>query len=199
MMNIIFDLGGVIFSWNPAQIIQKVFTLPDEQNFIRSEIFGHADWLDLDRGTLDRAEAIQRAIGRTGFPPQRIEALFGQIPYALVPIPETLELVQEVKQAGHKVFVLSNMHQVSFDRLEREYPIWDLFDGKVISCHINLIKPEPEIYHFILHEYHLRPEETIFIDDTEVNLEAAGRLGITPIKFSTPEQCREALRQLNCL
>jgi putative hydrolase of the HAD superfamily len=198
-MNIIFDLGGVIFSWNPAQIIQKVFTLPDEQDIIKSKLFDHTDWHDLDRGTLDRTEAIQRAIGRTGFPPQRIEALFEQIPYALVPIPETLQLVQQVKQAGHKLFVLSNMHLASFHRLEREYPIWDLFDGKVISCHIKLIKPEPEIYQFILKEYGLRPEETIFIDDTEVNLHAAAQLGITTIKFSTAEQCREALRQLKCL
>jgi putative hydrolase of the HAD superfamily len=198
-MNLIFDLGGVVFSWNPAQIIEKVFTLPDEQSLIKAKIFDHADWLDLDRGTLDRSQAIRQAVRRTEFPLERIEALFAQIPYALVPIPQTLELVQEVKRAGHKLFVLSNMHAASFSRLENEYPIWHLFDGRVISCDIKLIKPEPEIFNFILNEYQLRPEETIFIDDTEENVRAANQIGITTIKFLNADQCRAELQRLNCL
>ena len=198
-MNIIFDLGGVVFSWNPAQIIQKVFILPDEQRVIRTKIFEHPDWLDLDRGTLDRTQAIQRAIERTGFPPNRIEALFQQIPHALVPIPETLEIVRQVKQAGHKCFVLSNMHVTSIEHLENEYPIWELFDGRVISCYIHLLKPEPAIYQFILNKYNLRPEETIFIDDMEVNVQAAAQLGLATIRFLSPAQFREALQHLGCL
>src|SRR5262245_17199225 len=198
-MNIIFDLGGVIFSWNPAQIIQKVFTLPDEQRVIRTKIFEHPDWLDLDRGTLDRAQAIQQAITRTGFPPNRIEDLFQQIPYALVPILETLEIVQQIKQAGHKCFVLSNMHVASIEHLENEYPIWDLFDGRVISCYIHLLKPEPGIYQFILDKYNLLPEQTVFIDDIEVNTQAAAQLGLTTIQFLSPAQCWEALQHLGCL
>lgn len=198
-MNIIFDLGGVVFSWNPAQIIEKVFILPDEQNLIKTKIFEHADWHDLDRGTLERSLAIQRAASRTEFPLERIAALFDQIPQALVPLPASLELVQEVKAAGHKLFVLSNMHAASFSRLENEYPIWHLFDGRVISCDIKLIKPEPEIFNFILKEYGLRHEETIFIDDTEENLRSASQLGITTIKFLNAAQCRAALQRLNCL
>lgn len=51
----------------------------------------------------------------------------------------------------------------------------------------------------LLQEYALTAEETIFIDDMAVNLEAAARFGIRTIRFENPEQCAERLRELNLL
>jgi putative hydrolase of the HAD superfamily len=91
------------------------------------------------------------------------------------------------------------MHQASIEHLESVYKFWDLFTGKVISCRIHLIKPEAAIYRHLLQEYALTAEETIFIDDMAVNLEAANQFGIRTIKFESPEQCEDRLRELNLL
>ena len=68
------------------------------------------------------------------------------------------------------------------------------FDGVVVSSDVKMIKPNPEIYQYILKTYHLNPEESLFVDDMKENIEAAKALGIHGIVFETYEQ---AVRDLN--
>lgn len=53
----------------------------------------------------------------------------------------------------------------------RKMPVYRCFDGEVISCEEQVVKPEPEIYRRLLDRYSLDPAETLFIDDRPVNLE----------------------------
>jgi hypothetical protein len=55
VQNAIFDLGGVVFEWNPDAIIRAVFDDPEVQTLIKHQVFGQPDWSDTDRGTLTRA------------------------------------------------------------------------------------------------------------------------------------------------
>jgi len=198
VVNIIFDLGGVVVAWEPDAIIAGVFVEPEVRTRVRSEVIGHADWLEYDRGLLSRHDAIARAALRTGLPVARIDTLFRQVPLSLVAIPGTIELLHRLKERGHRLFVLSNMHLASIEHLETVYTFWKLFDGIVVSCRIQMIKPEPGIYAHILQKYDLDAKETVFIDDTPVNLEAAAKFGIRTIRFENPEQCGMRLRELNC-
>jgi putative hydrolase of the HAD superfamily len=59
-MNIVFDLGGVVFRWQPETIIRHFFHDSKEQDRVRSEIFSHVDWIELDRGTIETEQAITR-------------------------------------------------------------------------------------------------------------------------------------------
>ena len=105
-MNLVFDLGGVVFTWNPAQIIQKIFPDNDARQRVQEESFQHNDWITLDRGTLDRETAIQRAVSRTGLEREDIATLMRQLPHLLAPIPETIALIQRIKQTtAHHLFV----------------------------------------------------------------------------------------------
>ena len=198
-MNIVFDLGGVVLTWKPDEIIATVFDDPETQAVVLAGVFGHADWLELDRGTLDRDQAILRAAARTGLPESRIFELMMQVPKGLRPVPETVDLVYRLKENGHRLFCLSNMHVASMARLERVYDFWDVFEGLVISCRLHLVKPEPEIYAYLLRQYDLTAEETVFIDDTQVNVDAAARLGIRPIRFENADRCAGCLRAMGCL
>ncbi|NVN90985.1 MAG: HAD family phosphatase [Desulfuromonadales bacterium] len=198
-MNIIFDLGGVVVTWDPNAVIARVFEESEVRGRVRSEVIGHADWLEYDRGTLPRQDAIARAALRTGLPEPAIDELFQQVPHSLVPIPGTLDLLQRLKQRGHRLYLLSNIHQASIEHLESSYGFWDLFEGMVISCRIHLVKPEAAIYVHLLQKYALDCAETVFIDDTEINLKAAGRFGIRTIRFENPQQCELRLRELGCI
>ena len=66
--NIIFDLGGVVLEWNPEAIVAEVFDGPNDRIVALSQIIGHSDWLELDRGTLELERAIRNATERTGRP-----------------------------------------------------------------------------------------------------------------------------------
>jgi putative hydrolase of the HAD superfamily len=193
-MNIVFDLGGVVFTWDPDWIINGIFDDEASRQMVKEKIFHHPDWAELDRGVLAREEAIERAVSRTGFPKPKISALMQRIPQALVPIPETLDIIRRLKQnPAHKLFVLSNMHVASIAHIEETYPIWDLFDGMVISCRIKMAKPESRIYQYLLETCGLNATDTLFIDDTQKNLEPASHLGIRTLLFETPEQCEDEL------
>lgn len=198
-MNIIFDLGGVVVTWKPEAIIAKVFANPVVQARVLTEIVGHADWLALDRGTLPYQDAIVRAAERTGLSVHEVAGFMRQVPPSLVAIPGTVELMYQLKARGHKLFCLSNMHIASIEHLERVYTFWEVFEGKVISCRIHLIKPEPAMYAYLLKKYRLDERETIFIDDGEVNLQAAKKFGIHTIRFESPLQCEGQLKVLGCI
>ncbi len=198
-MNIIFDLGGVVFTWEPEKIIARVFADPDVRALVRSEIFNHTDWDQLDRGTLLYPEATLRAAARTGLPGSAIAQLFKQVPLSLVGLPDTVALLRRLKAKGHRLFYLSNMHGAAIDYLERAYAFWDVFEGGVISCRVHLIKPEPEIYRYLIKQYGLKKKQTIFIDDLAANLEPAERIGIQTIKFENPIQCEHQLEILGCV
>ena len=186
-------------TWEPEAIIAKVFADPAVQAKVRADLFGHADWLALDRGTLDRQEAIVRAAERTGLSVLDLTDLMQQVPPALVAIPGTVELLYRLKAQGHKLYCLSNMHIASIEHLERTYAFWDVFEGAVISCRLHVIKPEPAIYAYLLETYGLDGADTVFIDDTEINLGAAAQLGIQTIKFESPTQCEGRLKALGCI
>lgn len=192
-MNIVFDLGGVVFRWQPEDIIRHFFDDLDQQNIVRSEIFSHSDWLELDRGTIEPDQAIIRGAARTGLPRHKIEELLNAVPQFLTPIEETIELIRTVHGLNNKLFVLSNMHRVSASYLEKKHKIWDLFDGVVFSSRIQMIKPEIEIYEHLLSKYGLVATETVFIDDVSENLTAASTLGIRTILFEDANSCKQDL------
>ena len=64
-----------------------------------------------------------------------------------------------------------------------------------MSCYYHLLKPEKEIYEEILNKYSLKPEETVFIDDMKVNIDAAEKLGIKGIHLPDYTKLKEKLEE----
>ena len=114
-MNIVFDLGGVIFNWQPDKLIRSVFDDPKTQQLVRVEIFEHPDWVELDRGTLDVEQAIERGASRTKLPRAEISKLMSEVPRSLTPIHESIDLLRSIRGTDNKFFILSNM-QFPFNR-----------------------------------------------------------------------------------
>ena len=195
-MNLVFDLGGVVVRWDPDAIVARVFSDPAIRARVKADVFGHADWLELDRGTLGRDEAIARAARRSGVAASEIRRLLHAVPPSLVVFPETIELLRRLKRKAYPLYCLSNMHFASIEYLEQTHTFWDLFNGRVISCRLQLCKPEAEIYQHLLRTYGLKAEETLFIDDVQKNLDAAEKLGIRTLRFENAAQCERELRTL---
>jgi len=199
VLNIVFDLGGVVVKWEPEVIIAKAFADPVVQAKVRTQIIGHADWLALDRGTLPWQDAIVRAAQRTGLSEADVAEFLQRVPPELVAIPGTVDLLYRLKAQGHTLYCLSNMHVAFIDHLEKSYTFWEVFAGAVISCRLHLCKPEPAIYTHFLETYGLDGADTVFIDDTDVNLSAAAQFGMRTVKFESPAQCESQLQALGCI
>lgn len=198
-MNLVFDLGGVVVRWDPDAIIAGVFKDEDKRARVREGVFAHPDWLELDRGTLGRDDAITRAAQRTGVPVPDIRRLLHAVPPSLVVFPDTVELLHRLKRKEYPLYCLSNMHFASIEYLEKTHTFWEVFRGRVISCRLNLCKPEPAIYEHLLRTFGLEAKDTIFIDDVQKNLDAAAQLGIRTLRFENAAQCERELRALGVL
>ena len=196
LVSIVFDLAGVVVEYDQAALIADVFPDPATHAAVRAEIIGHADWLALDRGTISQEEAIDRAAHRTALSAVDIARFLQQMSAAWVTIPGTIDLLHRLHAKGQALFCLSNMHAASITYLEKTYAFWEVFSGVVISSRTQLIKPEPEIYTHLLDKYGLNAPETIFIDDTRANLEAAAQMNIKTIHFENPLHCERQLHAL---
>jgi len=198
-MNVVFDLGGVVVAWNPDDIVARAFPDPDHRALVKREIFGHPDWLALDRGSASVDDVIVRAARRTGLPELVVRSFIESVPSSLIADREVVDLIRRVKSAGSSLYCLSNMPTSSMEHLERTYEFWHLFTGMVVSSRVGVCKPEPEIYAHLLETHDLRASDTVFIDDTVANLDAAERFGIRTIHFTGVQQCEGELRRLGCL
>jgi len=112
-------------------------------------------------------------------------------------LPGTIDLVKKIKALGIKTAVLSNVSKFGADVI-REKNGYDDFDKVVLSYEVGLRKPEPEIYVLAAKKLNVQPEECIFIDDYEGNLEPAEKLGMKTVLFKTPKQAiKEVLAIIN--
>jgi putative hydrolase of the HAD superfamily len=198
-LNLVFDLGGVVVRWDPDAIIAGVFSDPATRAKVKAGVFDHADWLELDRGTLGRDDAIARAAKRTGISAGEMKRLLHAVPASLVVFPETVELLYRLKRKDYPLYCLSNMHFASIEYLEKTHTFWDVFDGRVISCRLQLCKPESGIYEHLLQTYGLNAQDTLFIDDVQKNLDAAAKLGVRTLRFENAAQCERELRALGLM
>ena len=97
---------------------------------------------------------------------------------------------QQLKRAGLKTAILSNMGDAVMESIEREFAWIHGFDVLVWSYQLGIAKPDPEIYRHVMAKLGTKPEETLFLDDKRINIEAALALGMKAIEFSTVEQLR---------
>jgi putative hydrolase of the HAD superfamily len=194
--NVIFDLGGVVFDWNPDAILESFYDDIDVRAAIKRELFQHPDWLLMDRGVYSEADVIARLVERTGRRSLELRGLFGAVRSSLQPKRETVALIERLAQRQVPLYCLSNMPASTFSHLKDSHAFWPLFRGIVISGEIQMMKPEPEIFQYLLRRYELAAGNTVFIDDLQTNVQAAKALGIHAVWFRDARQCEIELESL---
>ena len=107
--------------------------------------------------------------------------------------PAMLAWQQQVKQRGLRTAILSNMGDNVHERMVRVFGWLDRFDVLVWSYRLGVAKPDEAIYRHVLRELDVRPQETLFLDDKQPNIEAAQRLGMKAHLFTTAQRLREDL------
>lgn len=192
--NVVFDLGNVLLSYDPRGYLEKKYDDEELINKLYNSVFRSEEWIELDRGSISQQEAVEILTERYGFGSE-VSDIFSDWEEILQPIKGSIDILEELKDRGYSLYVLSNFHLEAF-KLVVNYDFFNNFDELVISAEINTVKPEPEIYRYLLANYSLSPEETVFIDDMKVNLLGAENFGIKTIQFKSPVQLRGDLRKL---
>ncbi len=109
---------------------------------------------------------------------------------ALEPNPEMIALMRRVKERGARMALLTNNVREWEPLWRSMLPVDEIFEFVVDSAYVGMRKPEPEIYRLTLARLGagIAPWECLFVDDIEVNVEAARSLGLKAVHFRTNEQ-----------
>jgi putative hydrolase of the HAD superfamily len=194
--NVIFDFGGVLVRWRPQEIIDDFYSDEALRAALKREVFQHPDWLDMDRGALSEENAATRFAARLSRPPEEMRTLLHRVKESLTPIEESFAITEALHRRSVPLYGLSNMPAFTFSYLRARYPHWRVFRGIVISGEVKLMKPERAIFDHISTLYNLDPGETVFIDDSLPNVEAARSLGFQAIHYTDANRCAMALEGL---
>jgi putative hydrolase of the HAD superfamily len=194
--NVIFDVGGVLLDWNPGRILEGYYAEPAERAVMKEAIFLHADWLELDRGALSEPALLERIGGRAGRPVPELANLFEVIRESLQPKTDTVALLTALAARGVPLYCLSNMPPETYAHLRERFAFWAEFAGIVISGEVRMVKPQPEIFEYLLNRHGLAAADTVFVDDLPANIDAARALGLHTVLFRNAQQCEAALQAL---
>ena len=107
-----------------------------------------------------------------------------------------LALAAQLREAGVKTGILSNMLADMLKKLRAEVDWLPLFDVHVYSCDLGLVKPDEAIYDRLIQELGIDPSRTLFVDDIAANVEAARRAGLQAVVFESELQLRAYLAEL---
>jgi putative hydrolase of the HAD superfamily len=107
--------------------------------------------------------------------------------------PAMLAWAEQLKQRGLLIAILSNMGDNVLANIQREFLWIHSFDAHIWSFQHLMAKPDPAIYRLILEKLHVNPEDTLFLDDKLLNVEAAQALGMNALQFSTIDRLRADL------
>jgi putative hydrolase of the HAD superfamily len=194
--NVIFDFGAVLFEWKPTKIVQTYTDSIFEQEMLFNEVLHHPDWLALDRGTMLMAEVIPKFAARTGFPEARMEDFFEHIQNSLEKISLTESLFYKMLDQGYSLYYLTNMSSAFFETLIERHPFIAFFKGGLVSGNELVIKPEVEIFELLQERFNLNASESLFIDDSQENINTARSLGFKAIHFNETNECYKEIKSI---
>ena len=196
-MNIVFDFGAVLFDWQPVQLVVQHFpergATPGQARKLAHALFDHADWRGFDHGTVTLDQVVSRSALRLELPEARLHDALAPIGERLAPIACNIELLAGLRErqgsrGGLKLYFLSNMPEPFARALERRHAFLQWFDGGIFSSDVKLGKPDQAIFRLLASRYGLAGADTLFIDDSLANVQAADALGWQTIHCEVPQQ-----------
>lgn len=194
--NIIFDIGNVLtdFRWEDF-LRDKGFDEEMIKRLAEACVYSEV-WKEYDRGIWTDEEILDGFAENDSEIAQEIHQAFGDFKDLVTPRAYAIPWVKELKEKGYKVWYLSNFSNKATTECAECLGFIPYTDGGILSFRDKVIKPDAAIYELLLNRFGLVAEESVFIDDTLVNVEAAEALGIHGIHFISKEQTERALSEL---
>jgi len=191
---VVFDFGGVLIDWDPRYLYRSLFAGREaDMEYFLTEVCSQ-DWNEQqDRGR-SFAEGIAELTTRHPDWAEMIAAYDKRWPEMLAgSIDGTVAVLRDVNASGCPLFGLTNWSAEKFPVARDRFAFLDWFDGIVVSGEVGLKKPDPSIFEHLCQRFDLTPAETIFIDDSQINVDVATSLGFQALHFLSADTLRAGL------
>lgn len=191
--HIVFDIGRVLIHYDPEIPFRRL--IPDAQRrhwFLENVCTG--DWnLEQDRGrSIADAEAL--LIGEFPAEEENIRAFYRHwnemVSHAY---DDSVAIMAALIEDGRDVTMLTNFSAETYPRAQKMFPFLALPRGVSVSGELGLIKPDREIYDHHVSAFGLEPSATLFIDDSQKNVDGAIAAGWHAVQFTGAEKLKADL------
>jgi 2-haloacid dehalogenase len=196
---VVFDFGGVLVDWDPFPAIAAGVGPEEAERFLAE--FDFMSWnheQDAGRAWHDALAELERT--HPHFLPhgRAYGDNFGlSLPGA---VPGTPQVLQELHAAGVPLLGLTNWpHEFFYGYAPEKFEFFHLFPDIVVSGTEKLAKPDPAIYHLAIERIGLPAERLVFIDDRQINVDAAIAVGMHGLLFTDADTLRADLVTLGLL
>ena len=193
---IVFDIGNVLtdFAWDKF-LKDKGYDEAMRKRLAKATVLSD-DWVEYDKGNLSNDEIVQRFVENDPELEKEIRSAFENIDGIILKREKTIPWIKALQAAGYRVLYLSNFSRQALEGCPDAMDFLEETDGGILSYREHVVKPDPEIYHILENRYELKPERTVFIDDTAVNIEAAKSLGWKGIVYRDYDQAASELNAM---
>lgn len=194
--NIVFDIGNVLTDFRWADFIRDQGYDDAMVERIAQASVKSPEWNELDRGVWTDEEIINAFVKKDPEIEADLRKVYSDVTEMVTPRSYTIPWIQELKAKGYKVYYLSNFSRIAHVQCTEALAFLPYTDGGILSYQDKIIKPDPQIYQLLVERYGLVPEECVFIDDLQTNVDTAKACGYEGIVFVTKEQVEEEFYKL---
>ncbi len=195
---IIFDLGGVLFTNGTKKFVDYLSKTYGYELEELKQLLDEGVGTEYREGKISRDEFWKTVLGELDAIDIDVDRLEDQWISNYEPIEGTKELILELKKK-YKVYYLSDNVRDRVEKIHNKHDFLNWFDDGIFSHEVGIRKPHPDIYQQILQKAGVEPDEAVFIDDKEVNLIPAKKLGMETILFTDPAILKQDLQKLGIL
>jgi 2-haloacid dehalogenase len=193
---VIWDLGNVLIDWQPHAAVAAGLGDDEATRFLAADDFDFVSFnhaLDAG-GTWEQSAAELRRTHPHWA--EHAAAYYAHFEHSLVgEVPGTVDIVRELSAAGVPMFGLTNWPDEFWPHAPRKFEFLGLLDDIVVSGTEGFAKPDPAIFEIAVARAGLPVEQLVFVDDKELNVDAAVALGMDGIVFRGAEALRASLRE----
>ena len=192
---IIFDIGNVLMSFDYWPFVKELLKDDKIIDKVNNAMWYSGLWNEMDRG-VETDVILNKMLATEPEVADEIKLTFDNVGQCMHKRNYTIPWMKELKSKGFRVLYLSNYAEHTMEANPEVLDFLPYMDGGVFSCYERLIKPDPEIFRLIEERYSLVPEECIFLDDSEPNVNAARALGFNAIHFVDYESADRELEKI---
>lgn len=194
--NIVFDIGNVLIDFCWKEHIRGKGFQGETAERIGKAMMQSPVWDELDRGVWTNEELLAGFIANDPQLEEEIRVVFSDLSTIVKEKEGSSAWLRSLKARGYRVYYLSNYSRRVKAEAAAELSFLSEMDGGIMSCEVQTVKPAPAIYRLLFEKYGLRPEESVFLDDTRANVETARALGMQGILVRGVENAKQELEKL---
>ncbi len=195
--NVILDIGNVLGYFQWRELGRECMKLNDEEfELFADGMINSGLWDEFDKAYMTDEEIIKSITDRMPALGDRLPEFFKRLGDIVLDYDYSCPWIHELHEKGFKVYILSNYGKTAFEAgIKKRLKFVPMVDGRVVSYEVKMVKPNKDIYEYLLNKYSLKADECLFFDDRKENIDGAEKAGIHGILFQNIDQAKADLEK----